>query len=138
MICLESAARRGPLHPHAVNAADAAMPLQGGRLAGELQLWQPGHRGCQGFFELGPCEYLAEAAMDAKTKDQVTAWMIGPPDVEAVGVDVLARIAHCGQGGQSQDAVARHQVPIDLDVLERKAGERSHHGLIAQRLRYGP
>src|ERR1700730_15161017 len=97
MICLESAAPRGPLHPHAVNAAYTAMPLQGGRFAGELQLRQQADQGCQGFLELGPSEDLAETAMNAETEDPVAAWMIGSPYVEAVGVDVLRRIAHRGQ-----------------------------------------
>jgi len=34
--------------------------------------------------------------MDPQAEDQVTARMVGPPDVEAVRIGVLGWIAHCG------------------------------------------
>src|SRR5882724_6408538 len=123
-----------PPEPHAIDAPYAAVSLQGRRLADELHLRQPLDQGRKRLLELRPGEHFPQTPMDAQPEDEVPARMIGAPDVEPVGIGVLARIAHGRQCREAEDVVARYDVTVNLDILQREPGIRSDHGLVAQRL----
>jgi hypothetical protein len=83
-----------PPDSHARHAANSAVSLDTRWVARELQSRQALHESRKPFLQLGFGERLAETAMRAGAKYQMSARMIRAADIEAIGLRIQRRVTH--------------------------------------------
>ncbi|MDZ7732265.1 MAG: hypothetical protein U5R31_03400 [Acidimicrobiia bacterium] len=101
-----------------------------GRL--ELEVGEPAGEGAQRHLALDAGERGAEAVVHAERERQVV--VVGPPDVERVGVVEARRVA-VGGGEERDDLLAGLEaVAAHLDVLQGDAAGHVHRSVVAEDL----